>query len=424
MVDDSSLGNARATFPTGRPPLGISYWKLWTSSGLSNLADGIVKVALPLVAVQLTRSPALIGGLAFALTIPWLLFALPAGALADRLDRRRAMLGANVVRAALLGGLALAVVLDIGSIWVLYAVAFSIGVAETIYDTSAQSILPQVVPREQLSRANGRLYAAELTANEFVGPPLAGFLVAAGAAVAFAAPGALWAVAIAALLLVRGLFRIERDRRTTMRADIAEGLRFLWRHRLLRTLAVMVGVTNFTTNATFAILVLYAVGPTSAMGLSDQAFGVLLASVAAGSLIGSLVAERVEWMLGRARALTLTILGTAMMVGVPGVTTNPFVIGAAFFVGGVGVVIWNVITVSLRQRITPDHLLGRLNSGYRLVAWGTRPLGAAAAGLLAQLMGVRAVFVIVAPLALAQLAGMTIVTNNSMDAAEHDTAQP
>ncbi len=408
--------------PSGaaRTPLGVDYWRLWTSSGLSNLADGIVKVALPLVAIQFTRSPLLIAGLAVALTLPWLLFALHAGALADRLDRRRAMLGANCIRAALLSVLVAAVLLDTGSIWILYVVALGIGFAETAYDTSAQSILPQVVRRDHLSRANGRLYAAELTANEFLGPPRAGILVVASVAVAFAAPVALWAVAVAALLLVRGVFRIQREQRTTLRADIAEGLRYLWHHRLLRTLGVMTGVFNFATAATAAVLVLYAVGPASAMGLPEQAFGALLAAVAAGSLVGSVVAERIERALGRARSLVLTILSGTLLVGVPAVTANPVLVGAAFFVGGVGVVIWNVVAVSLRQRITPDQLLGRTNSGYRLVAWGTRPLGAASGGLIAQLVGLRAVFVIMALLVFALLMGMAIVTDSSMEAAERD----
>ena len=216
----------------------------------------------------------MIAGLTFALTLPWLLFALPAGALVDRLDRRRAMLVANTVRAALLAVLALAVMLDVGSIWVLYAVAFCIGTAETIYDTSAQSILPQVVPRDRLSRANGRLYAAELTANQFVGPPLGGFLVAAGAAagVRHARRRSGWSP-WASCCWCAARSGSSASERTTMRADIAEGLRFLWRHRLLRTLAVMVGVFNFASNAVWAILVLYAVGPASAMGLSEPGYG-------------------------------------------------------------------------------------------------------------------------------------------------------
>ncbi len=404
----------------GQAPLGADYWRLWASSGVSNLADGIVKIALPLVAIQFTRSPTLVAGLTVALTLPWLLFALPAGAFADRLDRRRAMLGANGVRTCLLAVLVLAVVLDAGSIWALYAGALCIGIAETIYDTSAQSIVPQVVRRDQLSRANGRLYAAEVAAHQFAGPPLGGLLATVGAAVAFAAPVALWVVAVAALLLVPGPFRIERDQRSTVRADIAEGLRFLWRHRLLRTLAVMTGVFNLAVSATFAVFVLYAVGPGSAMGLSEPVFGVVLTATAVGSVLGSFVAERIERRLGRARSLVLTILGCTLLVGVPAVTADPFVIGAAFFVGGIGIVVWNVITVSLRQRITPGRLLGRLNSCYRLVAWGTMPLGAAAGGLLAQLFGLRAVFAVTGLLTLALLAGMRIVTTDAMRAAERD----
>jgi MFS family permease len=362
----------------------------------------------------------LIAGLSFAVTLPWLLFALQAGALADRLDRRRAMLGANWVRASLLAAIAAAIALGLGSIGALYLVALSIGVAETLYDTSAQSIMPQVVHREQLARANGRLYAAELTANQFIGPPLAGILTATGAVVAFAAPAGLWVVAIAALLLVPGQFKIERRQRSTLRADIAEGLRFLWGNRLLRTLAVMVGLFNVATSATYAILVLFAVGPRSAMGLSQPAFGVLLACSAAGSIVGSLAAEFAIRLVGRARALLISLLCGALFVGIPAVTTSPVVIGVAFFVGGVGIIFWNVVTVSFRQRITPDRLLGRVNSCYRLVAWGTMPLGAAAGGLLAQSLGLRAVFAIMAVLILGLCAGMAIVTDSRMDAAEHE----
>jgi MFS family permease len=146
------------------------------------------------------------------------------------------------------------------------------------------------------------------------------------------------------------------------------------------------------------------------MGLSGPGYGLLLTTVAAGSLLGSLVADRVEQRLGRARSLVLTVLGSTLLVGAPAVTANPFAIGAAFFVGGTTMVVWNVITVSLRQRITPDRLLGRVNSGYRLVAWGSMPLGAAAGGLLAEFLGLRAVFVIMALLTLALVAGMRLVT--------------
>jgi MFS family permease len=404
--------------------LGLPFWRLWSASALSNLADGLVKIALPLVAVTVTDSPALVAGVALAVTLPWLLFALPAGALADRVDRRVAMVTANVVRAAAVAVLAVAMVLGLDSsaaaIWALYAVALLLGTAETVHDTCAQSILPQVVPRDRLPRANGRLIAAELTANEFVGPPLGGLLVAAGIAAAFATPAALWAAAVGALLLLRGGFSVPREEPTSLRADVAEGLRYLWRHRLLRTLAAMTGLFNFATNATFAVFVLYAVGPHSAMRLSEAGYGLLFAAIAAGSLVGAILADPMIRRLGRSRSLALGMLGGVGTVGIAAVTTSPLVIAAAFFIGGLTGALWNVVAVSLRQRITPDRILGRINSSYRLVAWGTRPLGAAAGGLLGELLGLRAVFGVAAALILATLLGMTQVTDAAIGSAEEE----
>lgn len=391
------------------------FWRLWSAAGLSSLADGVLKVALPLVAVGYTREPALIAGLAFAFSLPWLLLALPAGALVDRLDRRRAMLAANVVRGGLLAGVTLLTAFGAGSIWALYVVAVGAGCAETIYDTAAQSIVPQVVGRADLARANGRMFAAEQTANEFAGPPLAGVLVAAGVVAALVTPVALWAVAVAALLLVRGSYRIPREGRTTLRADIAEGLRFLVRHQVFRTFSVMVGTFNFATGATFAVLVLYAVGPGSAMGLSGPAFGLLMATSAAGGLTGSLLAEAAERRLGRIRALWISWLTGGLSVGVLAVTANPYAVGAGFFLGGAGVLVSNVVMVSLRQRLTPDRLLGRLNSSYRLVAWGTKSLGALAGGAIAQAFGLHVVFVVMAVLAFAVVAGLRVVTEDALD---------
>jgi len=201
---------------------------------------------------------------------------------------------------------------------------------------------------------------------------------------------------------------------------VAEGLRYLWRHRLLRTLAAMTGLFNFATNATFAVFVLHAVGPDSAMHLTEVTYGLLFATIAAGSLIGALLADPLIRRLGRARSLAVGILGGVLTVGTPALTTVPLVIAAAFLVGGLTNALWNVVAVSLRQRITPDRILGRINSSYRLVAWGTRPLGAAAGGLLGELLGLRAVFAIAATLILTALIGMTQLTDAAIGAAEHD----
>lgn len=397
----------------------MPFRRLILASGLSNLADGIAKVALPLLAIHYTRSPAVVAGVELVRSLPWLGGSLPVGALVDRLDRRRTMVLANVARAAFVGAAALAVAAGHGSLALLYLAAAGTGLAEVFYDTAAQSILPAVVERGQLDRANSRLASVELGAQELAAPPLAGLLVAASLALAFTASAALWAAAVLALVAVTGTFRTARSGpATTLAADIKEGLAFLSHHRVLRTMAVMVGLLNFTSAAAFAVLVLYAVGPSSALGLTEPQFGLLCATVAAGGLLGGLLAERVLRVLGRVRTLTACVLAMIGFVAAPALTTSVPLLATAFLTGGAGLVLWNVTTVSFRQRVTPDHLLGRLNSAYRLLAWGTRPLGVAAGGALGQWLGVRSVFAVMGVLAATALVPNRWLTDEALAGAE------
>lgn len=399
--------------------LGRRFWRLAFSSGASNLADGVFKLALPLTALVFTRSPGVVAGLELARSLPWLLFALPVGALADRMDRRRTMIAANAARTLFIATLAIVLQTGAGSIELLYLVAIGTGIAEVFYDTSSQSILPSLVHRDQLGVANGRLGAIELGAQQFAGPPLAGLLVAIGIATAFWTTTALWLLAVAALWTLRGNFRPERQAEsTTIRTDIAEGLRFLKSRPLLRTMAAMVGVSNLASSAAGAVFVLYAVGPTSTLGLDETGFGLLILSAAAGSVSITLVSERLQKLFGRARSLTISVLGMVLFIGAPAVTSSVWAIAAAMFVGGALIMLWNIITVSFRQSITPDHLLGRLNSVYRLLAWGTMPIGAGLGGILAETFGLRAVYATMGIVAAGLLIPSLAITDTKLDQAE------
>lgn len=395
--------------------LGRSFWTLLTASGSSNLADGVLKTALPLLALALTRDPVLIAGLATAGTLPWLLVALPAGALIDRWDRRTVIVAASMARAVLVALLALSFATGTASIWLLYGAAFAIGVAEVFGDTAAQTILPQIVRPDQLPTANGRLYGVEMTANQFIGPPLAGFLVVAGSALTLGVTGAAWALAAVALLTVPGRFRVERTTSTALRADIRAGLTFLLHHVTLRALAIMTGLFNLASSMVFAVFVLYAVGPNSAMRLSEQQFGLLLTASAVGSVLGSLVAARIERRLGRQWSLTFAVLtGMTGFLGVA-LTTNPWIVGGLWFVEGIFIMLWNVVVVSLRQTLTPPALLGRVNSAYRLLAWGSMPVGAALGGALASWVGLRWTFAVAAIVVTATLALLPAVRRGRLD---------
>jgi MFS family permease len=389
------------------------------SSGASNLADGIAQIALPLVAIIYTRSPALIAGLTLVRTLPWLLGALPVGALVDRLDRRIAMVVSNAVRGAAVAMVSILIAAGHGSIWWLYIAAAVSGIAEVFYDTAAQSIIPSIVSRENLDRANGRLFAVELGAQEFAGPPIAGVLVSLAASVVFGVSAGLWIVAILALLSLRGHFRpTSTAPKARLRTEVREGLAFLFSRPVLRTMALMVGMSNFAFSAIFSILVIYAVGPESSLRLTEPQFGLLFAILAAGGLIGSLTAERVQRSIGRAKTLTISVILNATYVFTLALTTNLTAIAVVAFVSGMANMMWNVTTVSFRQRVTPDRLLGRLNSVYRLLAWGTRPLGALFGGLIGQTLGVHAVLISAGVIAAAVLIPNHYITDASMDAAE------
>lgn len=407
---------------TAMPPaarsLGADFRKLLVASASSNLADGVLQVALPIIAARLTSSPLEVAAVAIVGRLPWLVFVLVAGALADRLDRRRTMRNVQVARVLIVGALAALAFTDQLTMPALYVAAFALGVGETLFDTAAQSILPNIVTADQLGRANGRLYAAEVIMNAFVGPPLGGVLVGISIPLALGGSALGFGLAAVGLALIAGSFRATRDGPPTrIVQDIKDGLRFLMGHRLLRTFAIMVGVMNLASSAIWAVFVLFALAP-GPMGLSEPAFGLMLTVLAVGSLVGSLLAPRLEARFGPARVLWMAVTLTSVPLLIPVFTAEPVIVAVAFLLEGVAVMAWNIITVTLRQRIVPDELLGRVNASYRLFAWGTQPLGALAGGIIAELFGLRAVFVVGALLTGSLVVARRIVTDEVIRASE------
>jgi len=398
--------------------LGPGFWRLWSASVLSNLSDGMFWVALPLLAVSLTDSPALVAGVTVASRLPWLIFALIAGALADRLDRRRTMMLVDFGRVALVGGLALAVVAGAASIWLVYAVGFLLGVLETLFDTAAQAILPNIVPRERLTAANGRLLAAEFSMNQFVGPPLGGFLAAVGLGFAFGTTAAGW---LGAALLIAGLagsFRAERSGPPTrIDQEIREGIAYLARHRLLRVLAVVLALLNLAQGAVWAILVLYAVAP-GPMGLSGVGYGLLLTANAIGTITGTIVAGPIERRLGKPNLFVVCVIVLVAGNVALASSTNPFVVGGVFAVGGIFLGAFNVAYQSLRQRIVPDRILGRLVATFRMLGWGALPVGALLGGIVGEAFGLTAVFWAAAAMSIVLLPVRLLITDERIAAAE------
>lgn len=395
---------ASAFVRPGRPRLGASYHRLLTAQVCTQLSDGVMSVALVWLASSLTRDAVLLSLVALATMLPWLVMSLPAGVIADRVDRRVLVASMDIGRSIVLAVIGLVIALnsdalptpqDLASgadsapsnalllLGLLYAGAALLGSAEVIRDNAAQTLMPAVVRADQLEKANGRMMGAEAVLNRFVGPPLAGVLLAVTIAVPFLTNAALLALAGVLAITLRGSFRPKpgvRPDRIAWRSEIGEGFRWLWRHRLLRSLAILLGAMNLLSATAFVLFVLFV---QEVLGLYDGwQFGAVMTGVAIGATFGSVAADRIASKVPAGVVLIGSIVGTAAGQGAIGLMDSAVAVWVLCAVAGFSVALWNVVTVSLRQRIIPDALLGRVNSVYRFFGWGAMVFAPVFTGLI------------------------------------------
>lgn len=367
-----------------------NYRLLFSASAISNLGDGVSALAFPWLASLITRDPFLIAMVAFATRLPWLLLSIPAGVITDRGDRQRLMVMADLLWLLLTSGVvALIVTLpDLppasGANWYILALsglAFLLGSAEVVRDNAAQTALPSVVESNDLERANGQIWSIEQIMGSFIGPPLAGFLIA----YAVPAPFALDAITFALAAWVVWLITVPPRRAPVRRSlwiEAKEGFAWLWNHPKLLRLALMLGVSNMLSIMALTILVLFL---QETLNLSGFGHGLLLTAGAAGGFVGGLVCPAIAQRFGPERSLQLVLLLFPAMFFVIYCTSNVWILAIALFVEMFAGLLWNVVTVSYRQRLIPDDLLGRVNSIYRFFGWGLMPVGALLAGAIVSL---------------------------------------
>ena len=397
--------------------LPVDFRRLWSATLASNLADGITTVTFALAAASLTTDPALVAAVAVAGSVPPVLTALHAGAIADRVDRRRLLVAVQALRIVVIGGLAAVTASGALSIPVLAVAAFVLAIGQTFYDTTAQAILPMVAGPDALTRANSRIGAAETLTDSFLGPPLGGFLVSVGIALAWAGGTLGYVIALAGLTLLRGGFVVPRaGPRRSMAVEIGEGLRWLVAHPLQRTISVMVAMGAFAASAVFAVFVLYAVAP-GPMGLTEVQYGLLLTAMGAGSLVGAATVEPLERRLGTARTLIVSHVAFGLVFLVLALTSNPVAVAAAMGVFGLTTMTWNVTNVSLRQRFIPAALYGRVHAGHRLLNRGGALAGGIAGGVLGSAVSLPAVFTMAASVVLVSTLGAVVVNERNVHAA-------
>ena len=386
--------------------LGTSYWKLWSATAISNLGDGIAAVAYPWLASAVTRSPFLIALSVVVSRLPWLVFTLFAGVLTDRFNRKRIVAAMNVFNGLLTLVVAAFVYLERDSLpslneltsitdletnyslyFVILITAFLFGLAEVLRDNTAQTMMPAVVQEKDLEKANGRMWSAESLTNSFIGPPLGSFIVSIAIFLPFFVDAVTFFIAAALIAVMKPTVKSfkpeEKSGKINFRAEIKEGFGWLWQHELLRPMAIILGLVNGIAALSGAIFILFA---QEVLETTVFIFAVLGTAAAVGGILGGLLGPKVSAKIGRGRSLALALFTMPLMALLIGFSSLWYLVWIFVALETFTAVLWNVVTVSLRQSLIPSHLLGRVNSVYRFFAWGTIPIGTLLGGTLVSVL--------------------------------------
>ena len=378
-----------------------SFNRLWRSSIISNLADGLLRTVVPIYAISLTESPILISLISAMTLLPWLFFAVIIGTLADRIDRKKLLIYSNLLRALVVATMAIAISSGVMNIYLLLALIFVAGACEVSIDTTAQSMIPELLEKDQLERGNSRLYIAETVISQFIGSPLSGFLYALAVVVPFYSASAGYLIALAFLLLMpyQNRNRTLRDgknsnpdqeRGARFVDELKFGIRYLFTHQRLRQLVIITTILGFLFSASSATAALFMV---KELGLEPRYFGVVLAIQGIGGVTGGLIANRLSTRFTRGKTLAMTMILATFLVLLTGLAPNIFLFTVIATFAGLASTIWNILLMSTYQVLIPNHLYGRIHGARRTIVWGLMPIGAFLGGVIAT-GGLRLPFII------------------------------
>ena len=376
---------------------------LLTASTFSNLADGIAGFAYPWLFSLLTRDPLLISIVSVLVNLPRLIFVLYAGVIADKFNRQKILIYTRLGQVFLTAIFIILIYINLDNIpkvvqfdepqfdskfliiSAAYLLAFMFGLLEVTRDNAAQAFLPQIVSKDNLPKANGRLFGIEIVTNNFLGTPVGGFLIGLSLITPFIFDTLLMLVSVFFITGIKGKFErpedINKDQNTS--EMIKEGVEWLKNNTLLKRLAIYTGIANFFGSMQFPIMILFA---QELIGLNAIQYSFLAYGAAIGGLVGSQVANKVNARLEESKTLLISVALFGIGMFAPYVTTNPFIVAGSFGLSSFGSVLWNVQAVSIRQALIPDNLLGRVNSVYRLLALGLNPIGAIFGGTIVKIL--------------------------------------
>lgn len=367
--------------------LGSPFNRLWSASIFSNLADGLAMTAFPLLAISLTKDPVLISIIGALIMLPWLLFAVPIGAIVDSVNRKYVMAAAGAARSLIAATLTLTIVFDVITIYWLFAIVFAVGICEVFVDTSAQTVLPAVVEKEKLEVANSRMEITHTVIQTFVGAPIGGVIYAAAAVAPFIANSIGYLVAAVLCLTIPIHFvKSERESGKTgfpaLREDMREGISFLWSHKDLRRLVLLTSAIGIGFSFATSTQILFMV---DLLHLNPKYFGLLMSAFGAFSLVGAYLAPKSAKKFGRGSVLRTAMITSTGLTFITAFSPNLWVFIAFSLVGSFSIVHWNIVLMSTYQRLIPQEIYGRVHGARRTLVWGSMPIASLLGGFVAKI---------------------------------------
>lgn len=367
--------------------LGPAFNRLFSASVISNLSDGLLAVAAPLLAISLTKDPILISMLSAFVMLPWLLFAIPIGLIVDRSDKRILVTFTNSIRFITAGLVALAISTDTITIyWLLFA-TFLIGTCEVATDTAAQSLIPVILDKKNFEKANSRMNIAETVIQNFIGAPLSGFLYATAIVLPFILNSlgfliaAIFVLMIPAHLISHGSSEAKKEEeKETFVSEIKFGLNYLWSDRPLRRLVATTTSLGFFYSLSTSTLILFI---TQTLAVPAKFFGVLMAGAGSGAVLGGILTPALSKKFGRGRVLSIAIFLSSITVIFQGLAPNVWIFGVVGFISSFAITNWNILLMSCYQVLIPSELYGRIHGARRTFVWGVMPIGAFIGGVIA-----------------------------------------
>jgi MFS family permease len=368
--------------------LGPAFNRLFSASVISNLSDGLLAVAAPLLAITLTKDPVLISMMSALVMLPWLLFAIPIGLVVDRVDKRLLITCTNSLRFVISGLLALAISTDFITIYWLFLAAFLIGICEVASDTAAQSLIPVILEKKHYEHANSRISTAETVIQNFIGAPLSGFLYAIAIVLPFALNSLGFLIAAVFVFLIPAHLvahtreiQVVEDEKITFISELKFGLSYLWNDEKLKFLVIFGTSTAFFFSLATSTTILFI---TETLKMDPKFFGVFMAISGTGAVVASLVTPAMSKKLGRGNVLSYAIIAASVTILLQGLSSNIWIFTIIGFISAFVITNWNILLMSSYQVLIPPHLYGRIHGARRTFIWGVMPIGAFCGGVIAR----------------------------------------